>query len=43
MRPVMRRVLFLAAGLAVLVTLGWSVRDFEALMASGRLTEERGK
>ncbi|MFG1381892.1 GDYXXLXY domain-containing protein [Xanthobacter versatilis] len=35
MRPMMRRALFLATGLAVLVTLGWSVRDFEALMASG--------
>ncbi|MCG5233732.1 GDYXXLXY domain-containing protein [Xanthobacter oligotrophicus] len=35
MKPLMRRALFLAAGLVVLVTLGWSVRDFEALTASG--------
>ncbi|MFG1349469.1 GDYXXLXY domain-containing protein [Xanthobacter autotrophicus] len=34
-RQATRRALFLAAGLAVLATLGWSVRDFEALMAAG--------
>ncbi|MDI4655224.1 GDYXXLXY domain-containing protein [Xanthobacter autotrophicus] len=37
MSPATRRALFLAAGLAVLATLGWSVRDFEALMASGEV------
>ncbi|MFG1345211.1 GDYXXLXY domain-containing protein [Xanthobacter autotrophicus DSM 431] len=33
----MRRVLFLVAGLAVLAVLGWSVRDFETLLASGEV------
>ncbi|MDI4662757.1 GDYXXLXY domain-containing protein [Xanthobacter autotrophicus] len=32
-----RRALFLAAGLAVLAALGWSVRGFESLMASGEV------
>lgn len=31
-----RRLLFLAAGVAVLGALGWSVRDFEALKTSGQ-------
>jgi len=32
-----RRVLFLVAGLAVLAVLGWSVREFETLLASGEM------
>lgn len=37
MSNMMRRWLFLVAGFAVLAVLGWSVRDFEALLASGEV------
>ncbi|MFG1479788.1 GDYXXLXY domain-containing protein [Xanthobacter sp. V4C-4] len=37
MKPGIRRALFLAAGLAVLAALGWSVRDLEVLRASGEV------
>lgn len=37
MSNMVRRVLFLVAGLAVLGVLGWSVRGFETLLASGEV------
>lgn len=36
-RDTVRRALFLVAGIAVLGALGWSVRDFERLLASGEV------